>query len=170
MTRHPVAMFKPSAEYNRRAAIIERNIRFFGCPRSTVYYVIAKYNELEMCNKGSAILARKVGIVQQGQELISPTPTSHLVQNLLSDNVDMFLSKEFWPPNSPDLNPLDFYVWSWDDLQQIQTPKYRIIESCVHRYGPRRIEMGLRTLQVENGDRHKSKRRLYWKNMFYITV
>ncbi|XP_067126891.1 uncharacterized protein [Centruroides vittatus] len=24
----------------------------------------------------------------------------------------MFWSKEFWPPNSPDLNPLDFYVWS----------------------------------------------------------
>jgi len=21
-------------------------------------------------------------------------------------------SKEFWPPNSPDLNPLDYYVWS----------------------------------------------------------
>jgi len=24
----------------------------------------------------------------------------------------MFWSKEFWPPNSPDLNPLDYYVWS----------------------------------------------------------
>jgi len=23
----------------------------------------------------------------------------------------MFWWKEFWPPNSPDLNPLDFYVW-----------------------------------------------------------
>jgi len=42
----------------------------------------------------------------------APVHTSHLVQNWLSDNVDMFWSKEFWPPNSPDLNPLDFYVWS----------------------------------------------------------
>ncbi|CAK9829643.1 Transposable element Tcb1 transposase [Anthophora retusa] len=42
----------------------------------------------------------------------APAHTSHLVQNWLSDNVDMFWSKEFWPPNSPDLNPLDFYVWS----------------------------------------------------------
>ncbi|KYM79084.1 hypothetical protein ALC53_10478, partial [Atta colombica] len=33
-------------------------------------------------------------------------------QNWLSDNIDMFWSKEFWPPNSPDLNPLDYYVWS----------------------------------------------------------
>jgi len=29
----------------------------------------------------------------------------------LSDNVNMF-SKEFWPSNSPNLNPLDYYVWS----------------------------------------------------------
>lgn len=42
----------------------------------------------------------------------APAHTSHLVQNWLSDNIDMFWSKEFWPPNSPDLNPLDYYVWS----------------------------------------------------------
>ena len=30
----------------------------------------------------------------------------------LSDNVDMFWSKEFWSPNSPDLNLLDYYVSS----------------------------------------------------------
>ncbi|CAK9808822.1 hypothetical protein ANTQUA_LOCUS5758 [Anthophora quadrimaculata] len=40
----------------------------------------------------------------------APAYTSHFVQNWLSDNVDMFWSKEFWTPNSPDLNPLDFYV------------------------------------------------------------
>lgn len=42
----------------------------------------------------------------------APAHTSHLVQNWLSDNMDMFWSKEFWPLNSPDLNPLDYYVWS----------------------------------------------------------
>jgi len=41
----------------------------------------------------------------------APAHTSHLVQNWLSDNIDMFWSKDFWPPNSPDLNPLDYYVW-----------------------------------------------------------
>jgi len=41
----------------------------------------------------------------------TPAHMSHLIQNWLSDNVDMFWSKEFWPPNSPDLNPLD-YMWS----------------------------------------------------------
>ena len=38
--------------------------------------------------------------------------TNHLIQNWLSDNVDIFWSKEFWSPNSPDLNLLDYYVWS----------------------------------------------------------
>jgi len=37
--------------------------------------------------------------------------TSHLIQNWLSDN-DMFWSKKFWLPNSSDLNPLDYYIWS----------------------------------------------------------
>ena len=40
----------------------------------------------------------------------APVHTSYLIQNWLSDNVDMFWSKEFWPPNRPDLNPLDYYV------------------------------------------------------------
>jgi len=43
---------------------------------------------------------------------IKESHTSHLIQNWLSDNIDMFWSKEFWPPNSPDLNPLNYYVWS----------------------------------------------------------
>jgi len=50
------AMLKQSAEYNRRAAIIEdirigrsatEIIRFFGYPRSTIYVVVAKYIALE---------------------------------------------------------------------------------------------------------------------------
>ena len=24
----------------------------------------------------------------------------------------MVWTKDFWPPNSPDLNPMDYYVWS----------------------------------------------------------
>lgn len=38
--------------------------------------------------------------------------TSHLVQNWFFDNVDMFWFKEFWPLDSLDFNPLDYYVWS----------------------------------------------------------
>ena len=41
----------------------------------------------------------------------APAHTSHRVQNWLDNNVDMFWPKEFWPPNSPALNPLDS-LWS----------------------------------------------------------
>jgi len=40
------------------------------------------------------------------------THTSHLIQNWLSDNVDVFWFNEFWFPNSPDLNAVDCYVCS----------------------------------------------------------
>ena len=42
----------------------------------------------------------------------APGHTSNLVQNWLLEHVDTFWSKRFWPLNSPDLNPLDYYVWS----------------------------------------------------------
>ncbi len=45
------------------------------------------------------------------QQDSAPAHTSHIVQNWLSDNMQMFWSKEFWPPNSPDLNPMDYYMW-----------------------------------------------------------
>ena len=41
----------------------------------------------------------------------APVHTSHLVQNWLSDEMDMVWTKELWPPSSPDLNPLDCYAW-----------------------------------------------------------
>ena len=41
----------------------------------------------------------------------APAHTSNLVQEWLLKNLDMFWSKNIWPPNSPDLNPLDYFVW-----------------------------------------------------------
>lgn len=45
------------------------------------------------------------------QQDSAPAHTSNLVQGWLEENLPMFWSKHFWPPNSPDLNPLDYYVW-----------------------------------------------------------
>jgi hypothetical protein len=41
----------------------------------------------------------------------APAHTARLTQEWLSDNCPELLAKEEWPPNSPDLNPLDYYVW-----------------------------------------------------------
>ncbi|EGI60876.1 hypothetical protein G5I_10892 [Acromyrmex echinatior] len=91
------AMLKPSAEYNRRAAIIEdlragrsatEIIRSFRYPRSTVYDVVAKYMALEQSNEGSSMPARKShskertaripAVVERAQTLISNDPRQSL--------------------------------------------------------------------------------------------
>ena len=41
------------------------------------------------------------------------TPYHHekTVQGWLAANTPSFFDKDEWPPNSPDLNPLDYYLW-----------------------------------------------------------
>ena len=38
--------------------------------------------------------------------------TANVTQNWCRDHIPNFWSKEMWPPCSPDLNPMDFSVWS----------------------------------------------------------
>lgn len=41
----------------------------------------------------------------------APAHTAARVQEYLQQNCPDFIAKDQWPPNSPDLNPLDFHVW-----------------------------------------------------------
>ena len=38
--------------------------------------------------------------------------TAEMVQAWCKDNFKSFWSKKFWPPSSPDLNPMEFGIWS----------------------------------------------------------
>ena len=40
----------------------------------------------------------------------------HLTQKWCQDNFPSFIDKDHWPPNSPDLNPLDYCIW--DEFEQ----------------------------------------------------
>lgn len=44
----------------------------------------------------------------------APAHTSNAVQKYIANKLGSggFWSKEVWPPNSPNLNPLDYFVWS----------------------------------------------------------
>eukprot|EP00800_Vazella_pourtalesii_P015855 TRINITY_DN4383_c0_g1_i5.p1 TRINITY_DN4383_c0_g1~~TRINITY_DN4383_c0_g1_i5.p1 ORF type:complete len:293 (-),score=7.56 TRINITY_DN4383_c0_g1_i5:556-1434(-) len=42
----------------------------------------------------------------------APAHTSNISQSWLRKNIPDFISKEEWPPSSPDLNPMDFSIWS----------------------------------------------------------
>ena len=41
----------------------------------------------------------------------APAHTSRQAQEFLMVNAPDFIGKDEWPPNSPDLNPLDYCVW-----------------------------------------------------------
>ena len=41
----------------------------------------------------------------------APAHTARLAQGFIATNCSEFIGKDEWPPNSPDLNPLDYHVW-----------------------------------------------------------
>jgi hypothetical protein len=43
----------------------------------------------------------------------APCHTANKTQKWLANNFTNFWPKHFWPPNSPDLNPLDFSIWAY---------------------------------------------------------
>ena len=54
--------------------------------------------------------------------------THALTQQWCKDNFPSFLDKDHWPPNSPDLNPLDYSIWDgfvyqmdWNKVKSKQT-------------------------------------------------
>jgi len=60
------------------------------------------------------------------QEDGAPAHTARLTQTWIAANCPQFIStcKDEWPPNSPDLNPLDYHVWgAMLDLYQKYQPR-----------------------------------------------
>ena len=41
----------------------------------------------------------------------APAHTARLAQGFIATNCSEFIGKDEWPPNSPDLSPLDYHVW-----------------------------------------------------------
>ena len=52
----------------------------------------------------------------------APAHTAQQTQEWLATNTPDFINKDEWPPNSPDLNPLDYCVWG---LMQAAYAKHR---------------------------------------------
>ncbi|QQP52144.1 Transposable element tcb2 transposase [Caligus rogercresseyi] len=52
----------------------------------------------------------------------APAHTAKKVQDWCEDNFPHFWGKEVWPPSSPDLNPLDFFVWGVAERDTNRSP------------------------------------------------
>src|SRR3954471_3502493 len=54
----------------------------------------------------------------------APAHTARQTQEWLALKSPEMINKDEWPPNSPDLNPLDYYVWgAMLHMYQKYTPK-----------------------------------------------
>ena len=53
----------------------------------------------------------------------APSHMSAKNQKFCKDNFVSFWTKDFWPPSSPDLNPLDFFWWSIVEKRSNVTPE-----------------------------------------------
>ena len=43
-------------------------------------------------------------------------------QQFLKENMTNFWSKDMWPPNSPDFNPLDYSIWAYVEQEACKKP------------------------------------------------
>lgn len=56
------------------------------------------------------------------QQDSAPCHTSRRSLAWLSDNFSDHITPDMWPPNSPDCNPLDYYVWGAVERETNKTP------------------------------------------------
>ena len=56
-------------------------------------------------------MKQKLQLSELKKDNFATAHTASLAQDWLSRNFPEFIRKEEWPPNSPDLNPLDYHVW-----------------------------------------------------------
>jgi inhibitor of nuclear factor kappa-B kinase subunit alpha len=52
----------------------------------------------------------------------APAHNAKKTQKWLAENVPEFWEKEIWPPSSPDINPLDYFVWGVVERDTNRTP------------------------------------------------
>ncbi|XP_053947683.1 uncharacterized protein LOC128856410 [Anastrepha ludens] len=92
-----------SREQDRRAAILE-SLRAGKSPKEIIEWFGYKKTEHWM----DRVAAGREYVFQQEA---ASTHKAKKTQAWLQNNLPYHWSPDFWPPSSPDCNPLDYYVW-----------------------------------------------------------
>lgn len=66
------------------------------------------------------------------QQDSAPSHRARLTVELLQKETPAFISPALWPPNSPDLNPVDYRIWSIME-ERVYRTKIRDAEDLKHR-------------------------------------
>ena len=65
----------------------------------------------------------QIGLGYIWQQDGAPSHTARSTQTYLEAHTEVFINKNQWPPNSPDLNPMDYGIWAAMDekLRKLQS-------------------------------------------------
>ena len=66
------------------------------------------------------------------QQDSAPAHRAHATVEYLQLNTPQFISPELWPPNSPDLNPVDYRIWGCLQ-EQVYQKKLRDVDELKQR-------------------------------------
>ena len=69
----------------------------------------------------------------------APAHTASSIQQKLTEELGgeaHFWRKEMWPPQSPDLNPLDYSIWSvlQEEVQGVSHPNVEALNASVAKF------------------------------------
>lgn len=64
----------------------------------------------------------------------APAHTANVTQKWCKDNFKGFWDKTLWPPSSPDINPMDFAIWSIleSDVSSRSYPNLNSLNAAIH--------------------------------------
>ena len=116
------------------------------------------------------------------QQDSAPSHGAKKTQEWLSVNVPNFISKEKWPPSSPDLNPLDFGIWGYLE-SKVSATHHKSLEALTTKLQKEwsKMPQGVirdscrsfsRRLQLVNDSNGSilNKLYLYWIDIHSVTI
>jgi len=109
---------------------------WWATPTSTVKDDCTAYQRRPRCTKNSTLIIcyQNCCRLQDSSARMVHLHTARVAQDWIATNCTGFIGKYEWPPNFPDLNQLDYYVWG-DNARVLrhvsaEAKKHRWAEGC----------------------------------------
>ena len=105
--RDRTLLFRTWYLFNFRIILLFYILYIWGTTINAIKYVnrILPFAKRE----GAKLFGSKRWVLQQDR---ATSHTSNKAQKWCRNNLYAFLDKNHWPPNSPDLSPLDYFFWN----------------------------------------------------------
>jgi len=89
------------------------------------------YHEVLLKKQMLPVMRHIAGDTYVFQQDGAPVHCAHETVQLLQQQTPQFISPDLWPPNSPDLNPVDYRIWGWMPVHDTDNLKRHLIDTWV---------------------------------------